>query len=79
MLVAGGIITPCVTATGAYYGLKMKMEEKDRVVSERVTKVEIDAAEKFVKKDDFKDLNTEVKSMHDDVTEIKAILKHDRR
>jgi hypothetical protein len=74
-----GIAAPCITATGAYWGLKLQIEEKHRAVSDRISKVELDTEKDFANKTTLDDLSTEVKHMHDDVLEIKTFLKSQRR
>lgn len=74
-----GIASPCITATGAYWGLKLQIEEKDRAVSDRINKVELSNQKNFADKGSLDDLSTEVKHMHDDVLEIKTLLKSQRR
>jgi len=73
-LILFGIITPTVTATGAYWSLKAQVSETDRKVSERVLKVENEADKTFVDKQQFQNLASEVRAMHDDVLEIKTLL-----
>lgn len=69
------VITPCVTATGAYWGLKLQIEERDRLTSDRISNFEATAYQTFVDKTAFDKMNDEVKAMHDDVIEVKTILK----
>lgn len=79
ILVLAGIVTPCLTASGAYWGLKLQIEQKDFQISERVSRVELENTKNFADKQSLQSLTQEVKQIHDDVTEIKAILKSRHR
>lgn len=79
LLILACITTPCVTATGAYWGLKIQIEEKDRQISDRISRVELSDQKTFADKESLKTLNTKVDQISQDVTEIKTILRHNSR
>lgn len=73
-----GIVMPTLTASGAYWGVKLQIEEKNRQVSDRVSKIELDNEKNFADKDSLQGLTREVQSIHDDVIQIKALLQKRR-
>ena len=75
ILVLIGIVTPVLTVSAAYWGLKLQVSDQDRAISDRVSRIETETAKVYVDKDTFQKLADEVKSTHDDVIEIKTILK----
>lgn len=75
MACAIAFITPVVTATGAYYGLREKALADKAEVTERVSKLELDAAKTFADKTALENLDARTQRMQNDITEIKTILK----
>lgn len=74
-----GLATPVVAVAGAFYGLKIQMEEKDRQVSDRIGLVELNNEKNFADKSSLKELQQELRATHDDVITIKAMLQHLKR
>lgn len=68
------IIMPTITATGAYYDLKNRVDQVDSRGSERVTKLELQLNQQFVDKATLQDVQAELRSTHDDVIQIKTFL-----
>lgn len=78
-VILSSILAPCVTATGAYWGVKMQIEAKDRTVNERISQLELSNQEKFTNKDSFDKLYGEVRQLHDDVLIIKNLMTRPRK
>lgn len=75
LLIIGAMLTPAITATGAYYGVRIKMVEDQKEVSDRVNKLELDTAKTFAEKSSLQNLDGRMQRMENDITEIKTILK----
>lgn len=71
-------MTPAVTATGMYYGLKVDMEEKNRAISDRISTLQLNDQKDYVDKASFDKLGDKVDIIGQDVTEIKTMLKAQR-
>lgn len=79
LLILSGIVVPCLTASGAYWSIKLQVVESNNEMSNRVAKVESESTKNFVGKQSFDELSHEVKDMHDDVLEIKTLIKLQQR
>ncbi len=79
LAIIAAIIVPTVTATSALYSFRSKIEEKiqeDRaVVSAKISALELQSQKDFVEKSSIKDMQRNMEAMHDDIVEIKTILK----
>ena len=75
MLVLIAIVTPTITATGAYYGVREKAATDKAEVSERVNKLELSIERTFADKASMQLLDERTRRMESDITEIKTILK----
>ena len=76
LLVLMGIVTPTIAASGAYWKTQITIEQKNNAVDARVSELELRFDKTHVDKQTFQDLSSEVRRMHDDVLEIKTMLKH---
>ncbi len=65
------IIVPTISATGAYYKLDSKIDERTSVL-------ELTSTKNFAEKQDLKEIQNDIKDMHSDIVEIKTILKRSR-
>lgn len=79
ILVLTGIVAPVMTATGAYFGIKVKMAEDKQEISERVSKIELESTRSFADKTSLQNLDVRMQKMENDITEIKTILKNKLR
>lgn len=69
-----GIITPTITATGAYYSLQSRISQVESAASEKVDQAQIDTTKNYITKEDFRILQTDVKEMRDNLIEINTLL-----
>lgn len=74
-----GIISPTATVARAYYGIQEQIVSSGAEQSQRISKIELQAQQSFVNKQDFKDLQEDVKHMRDDLTVIRTLLKQKLR
>lgn len=74
LAIIGALVMPAITATGAFYDLKAKMQEKDAAVSAKISALELSSTKEFADKNTLKEVQEDVKRMRDDVTEIKTLL-----
>lgn len=72
----GMIITPAITATGAYYGLQNKIQSDKAEITERVSKLELDSEKNFADKASLRSVDTRMQHMEVDLAEIKTLLKN---
>ncbi len=72
------ITLPTITATGAYFKLDSKIQEKEALVTQRVTTLELDSSRSFADKADLKEMQLDIKQMREDIVEIKTMLKRSR-
>lgn len=75
LAVLAAIITPSVTVTGAYYKVQSQVIEAKTQLDQRVNAVELSTQKSFAEKTDLKEMQRKLDDLHDDVTEIKTILK----
>lgn len=75
IIILTGILAPCLTASGAYFGLKAKIEEKDRLISDRVSTLELTDNKTYIDKDSFNHLSNKVDVLSNQSTEILVILR----
>lgn len=75
LVVLAAIVTPTVTATGAYYGIRERAAADKMEVSDRVSKLELDVQRNFADKPSMEQLDQRTRRMETDITEIKTILK----
>lgn len=75
LAILAGILTPAVTATGAYYGVKITMVKDKAELSQRVDRLELDSTKTYADKASLQSLDSRMQKMENDITEIKTILK----
>lgn len=73
------ILTPAVTATGSFYRLEIRLNEKNQQTENRINKLELDAERNFATKQTMDKLSGDVSNMRDDLIEIKTLLKRKLR
>lgn len=69
------IVIPTITATGAFYDVKAKIQEKDAAVAAKIADLELKSMKEFVDKDTVKEIQEDLKTLRTDVTEIKTLIK----
>ncbi len=69
------IVTPSVTATSAYWKLKNEAIVEHAQVDARISSVELTAQKSFAEKQDLKEMQNTINDMHDDISEIKVLLR----
>lgn len=72
------IVTPTVGMTGAYWKIKGDVLEARASADARLSAVELNTQKSFAEKSDLKDMQREISAMHDDIIDIKSILKQRR-
>jgi hypothetical protein len=72
------IVVPTVTATGAYFKLDSKIQEREAIVTERISSLELQTTKSFAEKNDLKEIREDIKQLRNDVTEIKTMLQRRR-
>jgi hypothetical protein len=85
LLLIAAIVSPTVTATGAYYTLDKRIDNNQSAAIQRVSELELQTSKSFVNKDEFKQFREDVKQVRDDqremrdaIVEIKTLLKRSR-
>jgi hypothetical protein len=73
------IVIPTITATGSYYKLEIRLNEKNQQTENRISKLELDASKNFADKPSMVKLQDDVTKLREDTAEIKAILKRKLR
>lgn len=68
------IVTPTITATGAYYDLKSRVEQNDTNNSARLVKLELQSNNQYADKATLNAVQAELRDTHDDVIAIKTFL-----
>jgi hypothetical protein len=83
LAVLSAIVLPTITATGAFYDLKASITEKETVVNQRISALELETTKTFADKESIKDLRTEMKEMradfNKDLNEIKTLIIRSNR
>jgi hypothetical protein len=72
------LIVPTATAVGAYYQLDARSEARHSEVVQRVQELELQSSKSFAEKNDLKEIQQDIKQMHEDIVEIKSILRRGR-
>lgn len=78
LAVAGAIIFPTITATGAFYGLKSEIKDQQVAVQSKISALELQSQKEFVDKETVKDLRSDIKTMQSSINELKNIMLNRR-
>lgn len=73
------IVVPSVTATGAFYKMETRLNEKNFQTENRISKLEVDTVRNFADKPTMVKLQDDVAKLREDTSEIKALLKRKLR
>jgi hypothetical protein len=72
------IITPTAAAVSAYFKLDTKIQEREAVVVQRISAIELDSNRSFADKSELKEMQKDIKEMRSDISEIKVLMKRGR-
>lgn len=75
LAILAAIVTPSVTVTGAYFKVQAQVQDAKASTDNRLNAVELSAQKSFAEKSDMKEMQRKIDEMHDDVVEIKSMLK----
>lgn len=73
------IIVPSVTATGSFYKMQIRLDEKNQQTENRISKLELDSERNFADKPTMLKLQDDVVKLREDTAEIKVLLKRKLR
>lgn len=69
------IVVPTVSATGAFFGLKTEMVEKEAAINSRISSVELRTEQNFADKPSMNKMQDNLQHLRDDVSDMKNDLK----
>lgn len=75
LAILSAIIVPSVTATGSFYKMEIRLNEKNQQTENRISKLEVDAMRNYADKPTMVKLQDDVTRLREDTAEIKALLK----
>lgn len=75
LAIASAIIVPTTVATGNFFKMEMRLNEKNQLTENRISKLELDSERNFADKPSMVKLQTDVTQLRVDTAEIKALLK----
>jgi hypothetical protein len=68
------IMSPTVTATGAFYGMKNDIQAREAKINERVLSLELSNTKEFADKQELSEIHTDVREMRKEISELKNML-----
>lgn len=75
LAILSAIVIPTVTATGSFYKMEARLNEKNYQTENRISKLELDSERNFADKHTMLKLQEDVAKSREDIAEIKTLLK----
>lgn len=79
LAILSAIVIPSVTATGSFYKMEMRFNEKNQQTEDRINRLEVDTVRNYADKPTMVKLQDDVTKLREDTAEIKALLKRKLR
>jgi len=79
LAILSAIVVPSVTATGSFYKMEIRFNEKNAQTEEKIKNLELDVARNFADKPTMVKIQDDVTKLREDTAEIKALLKRKLR
>lgn len=79
LAILSAVVIPSVTATGSFYKMEIRLNEKNQQTESRISRLELDTQRTFADKPTLTKLQDDVAKLREDTAEIKALLKHKLR
>lgn len=79
LAILSAIVVPTVTATGSFYKMEIRFNEKNALTEEKIKNLELDVQRNFADKPTMVRLQDDVTKLREDTAEIKALLKRKLR
>ncbi len=75
LAVLSALVSPAVSATGAYFSIQNRITSETAHVSEKVNNLELRITESYADKNSLRAIDDRTRKMENDIVEIKTMLR----